>query len=460
MAGPAQTTQETLASFDLSSIPVEELSLAERLALAPQAEREAVLDALSPTAAEALAFDWSFWGRPDQQEPEVFSKGLVDVWAIRAGRGYGKTRTGAETTRRRAPLVEFSSIIAPTAGDARDILIEGESGILRVCPRWERPHYEPSKRRLTWPNGAVTSVFSADEPDRLRGPQSGFLWGDEPASWRYGEDAWDNAELGLRLGTNPQAILTGTPRPLRWLRAIWDDPKTVVTVGASYRNLGNLAASFIERILRRYEGTRLGLQEVWAMILDDVEGALWTRATIDRGRVTLGAVPDLDRIVVGVDPAVDYGPDTDETGIVVVGREGERERGHAYVLSDFSGHLPPAEWARAAVDAYWAFEADAIIAEKNQGGELVRTNLHAVDPRVKVDLVHAARGKKTRAEPIATLYEGTPSRVHHVGVLAELETEQAEWIPGEGDSPNRVDALVWAVTDLIGWSGKRRVRVR
>lgn len=479
----AVDTTLTLDAFKVRNLPAEEWSLAEEVILS--GDWDAALAALTDTQAKALEYDWDFWGRPDQQEPEVFILGERKVWFIRAGRGYGKTRTGAETLKKRVKQgrTARSGIIAPTAGDARDILIEGESGILSICPNWWRPHYEPSKRRITWPNGAVTTVYSADEPDRLRGPQHDFVWGDEPASWRYGEETWDNVEFGLRLGDHPQALLTGTPRPLRWLKEILNDPETVVTVGASYRNLGNLAPSFIRRILKKYEGTRLGLQELHALVLEDVEGALWTRSMIDADRIrwTEGEgglilpVPDLDVVVVAVDPAVSAGPDSDETGIVVAGRRGSRDEGHGYVLGDYSLRGSPLEWATAVVDAVERYEADHVVAEKNNGGDLVASNIHAVAPRLKVKLVMASRGKKTRAEPIATLYES--HRIHHVGIIDSrtahvgaitetgdeeegLETQMVEWVPGEDDdSPDRVDALVWALTDLLGTTGKRKVRI-
>ena len=477
----------SLDSFSVQAIPDIERSLAENLVLS--GDWDAALAELTETQTKSLLTDWEFWGRPDQQEPPEFASGEKKGWFIRAGRGYGKTRTGAETVKKRVKAGKAGrlAIVAPTAGDARDILIEGESGLLAVHPDYFRPHYEPSKRRITWPNGAVASIFSADEPDRLRGPQYDFVWGDEPASWRFGEEAWDNIEFGLRLGLKPQALLTGTPRPLPWLKELWKDPEWIVTTGSSFRNLANLAESFIRRILKKYEGTRLGLQELHAIVLEDVEGALWTRSLIDQDRVrwTEGEdglilpVPDLDVVVVAVDPAVSSGPDSAETGIIVAGRRGSRDLGHAYILGDYSLRGSPVEWATAVVEAVERYGADHVVAEKNNGGDLVKSNIHAVAPRLKVELVTASRGKKTRAEPIATLYES--HRVHHVGIIDArvshvgaiekgdeeegLETQMVEWVPGgdgEGgtqDSPDRVDALVWAVTDLLGDSGKRKVRV-
>lgn len=475
----------TLDSFSIRAIPADQRSLVENLVL--EVDWDQALARLTEDQARSLQFDWDAWARPDQLEPEPFHMGRVTVWVVRAGRGFGKTRTGAETLRRRVRegRTRRSGIVAPTAGDARDILIEGETGILTICPNWERPHYEPSKRRITWKNGAVTHVYSADEPDRLRGPQHDFVWGDEPASWRFGKETWDNIEFGLRLGDKPQALLTGTPRPLPWLKAIFTDPETIVTVGSSYRNVANLAESFIRRILKKYEGTRLGLQELHAAVLEDIEGALWTRAGIDADRIRwteteaglILPVPDLDVVVVAVDPAVTSGPDSDETGIIAVGRVGSRDEGHAYVLGDYSLRGTPNEWANAVVEAVEHYQADHVVAEKNNGGDLVASNIHAVDPRLKVELVHASRGKKTRAEPVSTLYElhrvhhvGTlDSRTAHVGGLMEsgdeeegLETQMCEWVPGESkdeDSPDRVDALVWGISHLLGATGKRKVRI-
>lgn len=473
----------SIESFNVANLPRDSWSMAEELVLS--GDWDAALRKLTEDQATALRYDWAFWGRPDQQEPESFRNATKKVWFIRAGRGYGKTRTGAETTKRRVRDGKAGriAIVAPTAGDARDIMIEGESGLLAVHPDWDKPNYEPSKRRVTWDNGATATVFSADEPDRLRGPQYDFVWGDEPASWRFGEEAWDNIEFGLRLGRHPQALLTGTPRPLPWLKAIMNDDETVVTTGSSFRNLANLAESFIRRILKKYEGTRLGLQELHALVLEDVEGALWRRSMIDADRVRWVQneegglylpVPDLDVVVVAVDPAGTSGPDADETGIIVAGRQGSRDEGHAYVLGDYSLRGTPIEWADAVLKAYDDHQADKIVAEVNMGWDLVVANIHARRPRVKVEKVTAKRGKKLRAEPVSTLYEA--HRVHHVGMLDSqqahvgatgevegeegLETQMCEWVPGESDgSPDRVDALVYAITDLLGETKKRKVRV-
>jgi phage terminase large subunit-like protein len=475
-------------SFQVRNLPADEWAMAEELVLS--GDWDAALEELTEDEARSIEWDWAFWGRPDQFEPDEFARGDRKVWFVRAGRGYGKTRTGAETVRSRVHrgMAGRLAIVAPTAGDARDIMVEGESGILACHPPWFQPKYEPSKRRITWPNGATATVFSADEPDRLRGPQFDFVWGDEPASWRFGEEAWDNIEFGLRLGDHPQAMLTGTPRPLPWLKAIWADPETIVTTGSSFRNMANLAQSFIRRILKKYEGTRLGLQELHALVLEDVEGALWTRRMIDQDRIRweesegglILPVPDLDVVVVGVDPAGTNTADSDETGIIVAGRDGTREDGHGYVLADWTLKGSPLEWAQAVVNAVEYHQADYVVAEVNMGWDLVVSNIHTVAPRLKVKKVSAKRGKKLRAQPVANLYE--QHRIHHVGMIDSqqvlhgtkeavldqegLETQMTEWVPGgedgkpaSGDSPDRVDALVYALSDLLVVEGKKKVRI-
>jgi phage terminase large subunit-like protein len=395
-------------------------------------------------AEDARGYDWrGEIARPSQVAPE----GEWRTWLILAGRGFGKTRTGAEWVREEAeagPGLRFA-LIAPTAADARDVMVEGESGILAISPPWFRPRYEPSKRRLTWPNGAMATLYSADEPERLRGPQHHRFWGDEPASWRYRE-AWDMLMFGLRLGDNPRGVVTGTPKPIALIRQLVADPTTVVTRGSTYENAANLPAAFLDAIIKRYEGTRLGRQELNAEILDDIEGALWTRAVIDAGRVA--KAPDLVRVVVGVDPAVTATEESDETGIVVVGQGVDMQY---YVLSDRTCRLSPDGWARRAVETFREFEADRIIGEVNNGGDLVEAVVGHAAKHLGVlhsyKSVRASRGKAVRAEPIAALYE--QGRVHHVGSLAALEDQLCGWVPGAGDrSPDRMDALVWALSEL------------
>lgn len=328
-------------------------------------------------------------------------------------------------------------------------MVDGESGILAVCPKAERPTWQPSKARLEWPNGARSLIFTADEPDRLRGKQHSDLWADEIAAWRY-PDSWDQAQMGLRLGADPRACVTTTPRPTALVKALISSPTTIVTRGSTYENRANLAPAFFSEILARYEGTRLGRQELLAEILEDTPGALWTQAAIDSARVH--RAPDLRRVVVAVDPAVTSSEDSDETGIVVAGvgpcKCKGAEETHAFVLEDLSGRYTPDAWAQAAVKAYRRHKGDRIVPEVNNGGDLVVAAIRGVDQTVPVRPVRASRGKAVRAEPVAALYER--GLVHHLGTLPGLEDQMTSWDPaGTGRSPDRVDALVWALTDLV-----------
>lgn len=364
------------------------------------------------------------------------------TWAVVAGRGAGKTRAGAEWVLSRVRAGDRRiALVAPTAADARDVMVEGDSGILAIAGAGERPLYEPSKRRLTWPNGALATTYSADEPERLRGPQHDAAWADEIGAWRYATEAWDMLMLGLRLGTDPRVVATTTPRPTPLVRMLLDAPTTAVTRASTYANAANLAPQFLEQIIRRYEGTRLGRQEIAGELLTDVPGALWQRDRIDALRVV--TAPDLTRVVVGVDPS--GSSDGDEQGIVIAGVGVD---GHGYVLGDASCALSPEGWARRAVEAFRLHRGDRIVAEKNYGGDMVASTIRTVDPRVPVKLVTASRGKALRAEPVAALYE--QGRVHHVGALPVLEDQLTNWAPdGYDGSPDRLDALVWALTELM-----------
>lgn len=404
--------------------------------------QEAILLQTCKTQADldALKTDWRIVGRPNQQPPE----GAWGTWLLLAGRGFGKTRTGAEWVRSQiAQGRSRIALVAPTAADARDVVVEGESGLLAVCRRaGQEPLYEPSKRRITWPSGAMATTYSADEPDRLRGPQHDAAWCDELAAWRYPE-AWDMLRFGLRLGDDPRTVVTTTPKPVAILRDLMAASDTVTTRGSTYDNAANLSPGFVAAIRQRYEGTRLGRQELNAELLDDVPGALWTRATLEDARVR--RAPDLRRIVVAVDPAVTSSDESDETGIVVAG---VADDGKAYVIEDLSLRASPDRWARVAVNAYRRHQADRIVAEANNGGDLVETVIRTVDPDVAYRAVRASRGKIARAEPVAALYE--QGRVHHVGVLDHLEDQMSTYTgDGSGKSPDRLDALVWALTDLV-----------
>jgi phage terminase large subunit-like protein/ribosomal protein L37AE/L43A len=415
-------------------------SVADHLRSLPPEERLRRIRELTDREALALYYDWSFWARPNQLLPG----GDWTCCLVMAGRGFGKSRMGAETVRTWKNHFPLVNIIGPTADDAREVMVEGDSGILAVCPPWERPTYLPSKRQLEWRNGSKTLIFTADEPERLRGHQHNKLWCDEVASWRYAE-AWDQAMLGLRLGAKPQVLVTTTPKPLSILRSLRDAPTTVTVRGTTYENRANLSQDFIHRIIAKYEGTRIGRQELNAELLEDNPGALWTRANLDANRVF--RAPQLRRVVVAIDPAVSATEESDETGLVIVGSD-DRSPVHYYVLEDLSRVASPDGWAAVAVSAYHAHRADRIIGEVNNGGEMIQAVIRHKDPNVAYRAVRAARGKAIRAEPIAALYE--QNWVHHVGFLARLEDQMCDFNPaGEmASSPDRMDALVWGLTEL------------
>lgn len=397
--------------------------------------------------------DWRFFARPNQIAPS----GDWQTWLVLAGRGFGKTRTGAEWVREQIKAGKGRiALIAPTASDARDVMVEGESGLLSVCWAGDRsasgdmlgrPSYEPSKRRVTWANGAVATLFSAEEPERLRGPQHEAGWCDELAAWKHLRDTWDMFMFGLRLGNDPRTVITTTPKPLPLVKEIAKDPTTIVTKGSTFDNVGNLAPKFLKTIKDKYEGSRLGRQELEAEILDDLPGALWARDDIDKKRVR--TAPEMQRIVVAVDPSGTKGAsdDGDEIGIIVAGKGVD---GRAYVMGDRTCKLSPAGWGRRAVNAYHEFGADRIIAERNFGGAMVQHVIQTTEATIPYKEVTASRGKVARAEPVAALYE--QGRVSHVGSFPELEDQMCQIAPegfvGEG-SPDRADALVWALTELM-----------
>lgn len=319
-------------------------------------------------------------------------------------------------------------------------MIEGESGLLAISPPWNQPEYQPSKRRVVWPNGALATVYSGFEPDQLRGPQHDTAWCDELASWQYARETWDNLQFGLRLG-DPRVCITTTPRPIRLLREILKAPTTVKTAGSSYENRSNLPDAFFAQIIAKYEGTTLGQQEIHAALLEESPGALWKRETLNATREQ--EAPTLVRIVVAIDPAASQTEESSETGLVIAGLAAN---GHAYVLADRSGRLSPDTWARRAVEEYRQRMADRIIGEHNNGGDMVKNTVLTVDKTVSYKEVWASKGKYTRAEPVAALYE--QGKVHHVGVFPDLEDQMCTWVPGD-DSPDRMDALVWALSELM-----------
>jgi phage terminase large subunit-like protein len=411
-------------------------------------ERLSLVDDLTDDEANALLYDWEFWARPKQLPPDW----AWYIWLIKSGRGFGKTRTGAEWIRSCVNQgFRHIGLIGQTVADVRDVMIQGESGILAICPPWDMPEYVPSNRLLLWKNGAQAKTFSGDKPGQLRGPQHEKVWGDEIAKFQYPEETLDNMEFGLRLGADPQALLTSTPRNLKVLKKLIKDPAVHVTDGSMYENQHNLAPRFVERIRNKYENTRLGRQEIYGQLLDDNPDALWSVGMIEDGRVL--KAPQLQRVVVAIDPSGNRGKqaNTDtaaEAGIITAGSAGFKpDTRDMYVLKDSSGMMTPIEWAKQAIADYNTFEADAIVAEENFGGEMVRAVIKSIDSTVPVRLVRASRGKAVRAEPIATVYE--QGRGHHVGLFPELEDELTQWDPNSDMSPNRLDALVWAGTDLL-----------
>lgn len=433
-------------------------SPAARLAELPKAERDRLIAELTPEQQLDLLHDWRFWARPEQVAPV----GDWSVWLVLAGRGWGKTRTGAQWAHEQARDNPRIALVGPTAADVRDTMVEGESGLLATAHPGFRPRYEPSKRRVTWPNGSLATCYSGDEPDRLRGPQHHRAWVDEWMAFKYPAEAFDMLMFGLRLGTHPRALFTQTPKPLSPLKALMAEATTHVTRGTTYDNRDNLPDVFFAQIVGRYEGTRIGRQELYAEILEDVEGAFWRLEDIERTRVR--EVPELVRVVVGVDPAVTHGDDADETSVCVAGKGID---GDYYVLDSQGYRLSPSGWATRVVDAYDARGADRVVAEVNQGGEMVEATLRAVRPSLPVKVIRASRGKTVRAEPIAALYE--QGRVHHVGTFAATEQQMTSF-PVAAENDDRVDALVYALTELsetaapasssvepeAGWGDRRR----
>lgn len=430
-------------------------SLAEQVALLPEAEREAILADLDP---EQLQWDSRFWLRPEQIEP-------IDdyrVWLVLAGRGFGKTRAGSEWMREKAKYTKYGrlrmGIVAKTAADVRDTVVEGLSGILAVHPESERPIYEPSKRLLTWPNGNEALLFSSESPDQLRGPSLHYLWGDEFAAWSTipdssGLTAFDNAMFATREGNNPQLMLTTTPKKVSSVKKLLADAeeptkRIVITRGKTSDNSGNLDKSYLDDMYGKYAGTKLMQQELEGILLDDIDGVLWTEDNIENSRVyglPSGSIPPLR--IVGVDPSVSDSKG-DEAGIVVCGSTTERElfRRHAWVLEDATVQGPPEVWANAAVAAARRWGAPIVI-EKNQGGALLRGAIHNIDPTVPVYEVWAKQGKFLRAEPISLVYQ--QDRVHHVGYFPDLESQMITWTQEDRKSPDRIDALVHALTALL-----------
>ncbi len=449
-------------------MPHEMRSGAGWLASAAQDEVDAFLGGLGDNALMALPWLFEFWALPHQLPPD----GAWKSWVIMGGRGAGKTRAGAEWVRAEVegarPLDPGRSrrvaLVGETIDQVREVMIFGESGFLACSPSDRKPVWEAGRRRLVWPNGAVAQVFSAHEPESLRGPQFDAAWVDELAKWKKAEETWDMLQFALRLGEHPRQVITTTPRNVAVLKAILKNPSTVVTHAPTEANRAYLAASFLDEVRQRYEGTRLGRQELDGVLLEDVEGALWTTPALESGRIE--AAPKLDRIVVAVDPPVTGHAGSDECGIVVVGAvtQGPPQTWRAVVLEDASvTAASPDTWARAALAAMERHGADRLVAEVNQGGDLVETVIRGIDPMVPFRAVRASKGKAARAEPVAALYE--QGRVRHLRGLAALEDQMCRMtlrgFDGKG-SPDRLDALVWALWELMiaPASGHQRPQVR
>ena len=426
-----------ITATDLREIPPEKL--------------KEVLEQLGPKKTEELQHTWEFWARPEQLEPT----GDWNIWIALAGRGWGKTRAGVEWVRHQIKSGKKRiAAVAPTNSDIRRVMVEGESGFLNVCWKGDKtyrggklgyPNWSPTNRTLTWENGAKVEFYSAEDPERLRGPQFHAAWADEVAAWRNQQDVWDMLQFTLRLGRKPRVMVTTTPKPTKLMRALIASPQSHITRGSTFDNIDNLAKPFLETIKKEYEGTRLGNQELYAEMLEEADGALWTTEILDGCTVEQKDIPELNRIVVSIDPAVTSKTESDMTGLIVAGID---VNGIGYVLEDATDRYSPAEWAAKAISLYQEYSADRIVAERNQGGDMVRRTLEAEDEAVPIRLVHASRGKMARAEPISALYER--GKVKHAKGLDELETQMRTWEPlGSMGSPDRLDACVWALTDLM-----------
>lgn len=429
---------------------------ADTLRKLPKNQVDEVFKQLGPKKVEELKHTWSFWARDEQLEPE----GDWNTWFVNAGRGFGKTRAGVEWVREQVKRgAKRIAAVAATNSDIERVMVKGESGFLNVCWKGDKtykggkmgyPEWSPTKRTLSWENGAQVQFFSAEEPERLRGPQFELAWCDELAAWNKDQDTWAMLQFCMRLGKHPRIMVTTTPKPTKLVREILKNPTTHTTTGSTFDNAANLAGTYLKAVKEQYEGTRLGRQELYAEVLEEAEGALWTTDMLDKASIKHEDLPHLNRIVVSIDPAVTTNAESDMTGIVVAGID---VNGTAYVLGDYTERLSPQGWASKAISLYHQYSADRIVAERNQGGEMVRRTLEVEDETVPIKLVHASRGKYARAEPVSALYER--GLVKHVvnppdgASLNELETQMRTWEPlGSIGSPDRLDACVWALTDL------------
>ena len=429
---------------------------ADTLRKLPKDKVDEVFKQLGPKKVEELKHTWSFWARDEQLEPE----GDWNTWFVNAGRGFGKTRAGVEWVREQVKRgAKRIAAVAATNSDIERVMVKGESGFLNVCWKGDKtykggkmgyPEWSPTKRTLSWENGAQVQFFSAEEPERLRGPQFELAWCDELAAWNKDQDTWAMLQFCMRLGKHPRIMVTTTPKPTKLVREILKNPTTHTTTGSTFDNAANLAGTYLKAVKEQYEGTRLGRQELYAEVLEEAEGALWTTDMLDKASIKHEDLPHLNRIVVSIDPAVTANAESDMTGIVVAGID---VNGTAYVLGDYTERLSPQGWASKAISLYHQYSADRIVAERNQGGDLVRRTIEVEDETVPIKLVHASRGKYARAEPVSALYER--GMVKHVSnppdgaSLNELETQLRTWEPlGSIGSPDRLDACVWAITEL------------
>jgi len=414
-----------------------------------------VLQQLDPKKAEELRYNYRFWARPEQVPPE---EGEWNVFLALAGRGWGKTWAGAQWCREQVKLGKRRVMaVAATNADLERVLVKGESGFLSVCWAGDKtykgvhmgyPEWSPTKRTLTWANGATVTFYSSEEPDRLRGPQGDAAWLDELCAWNKDRETYDMLQFCLRLGKHPRIFITTTPKPTRLLRDILKSPKTLTVRGSTFDNAANLASTYLEAVKTQYEGTRLGRQELYAEVLDEAAGALWNRSILETCEVEIddpvAFSETLARVVVAVDPAVSANAESDMTGIVVAGID---INGVCYVLEDATERLSPEGWATKAVNLFHKYHADRLVYERNQGGDLVKYTLKTVDETIPLKAVHASRGKFARAEPVAALYER--GKVKHLRGLDDLETQMTTWEPlGSIGSPDRLDAMVWAITEL------------
>ena len=424
---------------------------ADLIASMPSMRRKQLLRDLNLNQLEVIQRDWNFWARQSQLPP----KGKWRTWAFLGGRGAGKTRAASEWIVEKVEMGQAHSIalIGPTFQDVRDIMVEGHSGIINIAKDDFKPKFEPSNRRLIWPNGAKALLFSAEVPDSLRGPQFDLAWGDEFAAWPDGDEVMDVLLPALRLGENPQIMITTTPKPVPWVKKLFENNNCVITQSSTHENAANLSDGIIEEMENRWQNSIWARQELLGEMIDDPQGALWSRIDIKNARAK-PAPSEFDKIIIAVDPPAMSGKNADACGIIVAGSIGNE----AFVLADLTTQgLAPNEWAKVIADAYNQFEANLILAEANQGGEMVRTIISLSSPQAMVHLVHAKAAKRTRAEPVALLY--SRGLIGHLAHFPALEDEMCRF--GSKDfnhSPDRVDALVWAISHLLLNQGAPRAR--